>query len=79
MINLDAIARLAPEQIAAMSTEQRLALDAGLALLSIHLNANFLSVALESGKLSRDDQTTLLATKNILKEMLQKAFPNRKW
>lgn len=79
MIDLDALGKLTPEQWKAMPKEQLLAIDAGMALLSIQTKAAFLNVALENGHLTSDDAHKLKAIDGIIQEMLQKAYPNGGW
>jgi hypothetical protein len=79
MINLDELKKLTPEQWESMSREQLLAVKTGMALVGIETKATFLNVALDNGKLTVDDAHQLQAIDEIMRETLQRVFPNGGW
>ncbi len=79
MLTLQEIGDLTEEQMDAMSKEDLLKIRTKIALHALAVNCRFAEVALDSDRLSRDHMITLVAAHNVTKEIMTKAFPDRKW
>ena len=76
---LDALKQLTQEQWESMSKEQMLTIRTGIALVGIQTKSSFINVALEDGELTVEDAHQLQAMDEIMREMLERIYPNGGW
>jgi len=71
--------KLSAAELEEMSQEDLETLTARFAVAHIHANCTAIDVALANNKLDRDDIRKLILVREVFREVLQKAFPNREW
>ena len=62
-----------------LTKDQLIAIRGIFTVASISTNCDFLKAAIETGKLNKDEIFHLMAIDDLIKELLTKVYPNRKW
>lgn len=71
--------KLSASELENMSQEEFEFLTARFAVADIHANCMVIDVALVNNRLDRDDIRKIILVREVFREVLQKAFPDREW